>query len=172
MPTDPQFWSQVVIQTLTFFMLLVAWLGLIVPVFPGLVVMWLITAVYAGLEYAAGRMTTLGWVLFAAISVLMLIGSFIDNIIIARRMRGRLIPWSSIALAFLAGLVGSFVLTPLLGIAASLLVLFAVESARLHDHRLGFASARVYMIARGWSFLAVFAIGGLMLALWAVWAFV
>ena len=171
MPTDPRFWSQVVLQTLTLFMLLVAWLGLIVPVFPGLVVMWLITAIYAGLEYVAGRMTALGWILFAAISLLMLVGSFIDNIIIARRMRGRLIPWSSIAMAFAAGIVGSFVLTPLLGIAASLLTLFAVESVRLHDHRQGFASAKVYMIARGWSFLAVFGIGGLMLALWAVWAF-
>ncbi|MFN2119148.1 MAG: hypothetical protein ACK2T0_02000, partial [Anaerolineales bacterium] len=63
MPTDPRFWSQVALQTFTLFMLLVAWLGLIVPVFPGLVVMWLITAVYAGIEYAAGRMTKLGWIL-------------------------------------------------------------------------------------------------------------
>ena len=75
-------------------------------------------------------------------------------------------------MAFVAGLVGSLIFTPLLGIGASLLALFAVESARLHDHRLGFASAKVYMIARGWSFLAVFAIGALILALWAVWAFV
>jgi uncharacterized protein YqgC (DUF456 family) len=172
MPTDTRFWSQVVIQTFTFFMLLIAWLGLVVPVFPGLVVMWLIAAVYAGIEYAAGRMTTLGWILFAAISVLMVVGSFIDNIIIARRMRGRLIPWSSIALAFAAGIIGSFLLTPLLGIVASLLALFAVETARLHDHREGLTSAKVYMIARGWSFLAVFGIGGLILVLWAIWAFI
>ena len=171
MPTDPRFWSQVALQTFTLFMLLVAWLGLIVPVFPGLVVMWLITAVYAGIDYAAGRMTKLGWILFAAITLLMLVGSFIDNIIIARRMRGRFIPWSSIALAFAAGIVGSFVLTPLLGIAASILALFAVETARLRDHRQGLASTKVYMIARGWSFLAVFGIGGVMVALWAMWAF-
>jgi len=101
----------------------------------------------------------------------MLVGSFIDNIIIARRMRGRFIPWSSIALAFAAGIVGSFVLTPLLGIAASILALFAVETARLRDHRQGLASTKVYMIARGWSFLAVFGIGGVMVALWAMWAF-
>jgi uncharacterized protein len=172
MPTDPRFWSQVILQTVTLFLLLVAWLGLIVPVFPGLVVMWLITAIYAGLELAAGRMTTLGWIVFGAISVLMVVGSFVDNVIIARRMRGRLIPWSSIALAFAAGIVGSFILTPLLGIAASLLALFAAETARLRDHRQGFASAKVYMIARGWSFLAVFGIGGLILALWALWAFI
>ena len=114
---------------------------------------------------------TPGWILFGAISVLMVLGSFIDNIIIARRMRGRLNPWSSIALAFVAGIVGSCLLTPLLGIAASLLTLFAVETARLHDHRQGFGSAKVYMIARGWSFLAVFGIGGLILAIWVVWAF-
>ena len=172
MPTDPRFWSQVVLQSVVLFLLLVAWLGLIVPVFPGLVVMWLITVIYAGLEYAAGRMTTLGWIAFGAISILMLVGSFIDNVIIARRMRGRLIPWSSIAVAFAAGIIGSFLLTPLLGIVASLVALFAMETVRLRDHRQGFASAKVYMIARGWSFLAVFGIGGLILGLWAVWAFI
>jgi uncharacterized protein YqgC (DUF456 family) len=172
MPADPRFWSQVLIQTLTLFMLLVAWLGLVVPIFPGLVVMWLICAAYAALEHLSGRMTSLGWVLFAAITVCMLVGSFIDNVIIARRMRGRSIPWSSIAAAFLAGIIGSMVLTPLLGIAASLLSLFALESIRLHDRREGFESAKVYMIARGWSFLAVFGIGGLIVVLWGIWAFV
>ena len=36
---------------------------------------------------------------------------------------------------------------------------------------MGFASAKAYMIAWGWSFLAVFGIGALMIASWLVWAF-
>jgi uncharacterized protein YqgC (DUF456 family) len=170
-PTDPRFWSQVLLQTLTLFALLVGWIGLLIPVFPGLVVMWLATLFYALVQNAAGRMTWMGWVLFAAITLLMLAGGIIDNIIIARQMRGRSIPWRSIVVAYVAGVVASLFLTPLAGLAASPLALFAMESVRLHDRRLGFKSARTYMVAWGWSFAAVFGTGFLILVLWLLWAF-
>jgi hypothetical protein len=98
-------------------------------------------------------------VLFGLISLLTVVGSVVDNVIIARKMRGRFIPWSSIVLAYLAGIVSSVLLTPVAGIAAAPLTLFAVESARLRDRGRGFESARAYMVAWGWSFMAVFGIG-------------
>src|SRR5512135_1211971 len=107
MPTSPEFWSQVLLQTLTLFVLLLGLIGVLVPVFPGLLIMWLATLFYAVIENGAGRMSWLGWTFFGAITLLMLLGNVIDNIIITRKMRGRAIPWSSIALAFMAGLVGS-----------------------------------------------------------------
>lgn len=171
MPTDSQFWNEVVLQTLTLFVLLVGLAGLLIPVFPGLVVMWIATLLYALLENADGRMIWIGWVLFALITLLMLFGSVIDNIIIARKMRGRSIPWSSIVLAYVAGLVASLFFTPLVGLVASPLALFAAEWRRLRDRRHGFASARAYMIAWGWSFAAVFGVGLLILVLWLLWAF-
>ena len=97
MPTDPRFWSEVLLQTLTLFVLLVGLLGLLIPVFPALVVMWLATFIYALIENSLGRMGWIDWTLFGLITILMLVGSVIDNIIIARKMRGRSIPWSSIA---------------------------------------------------------------------------
>jgi uncharacterized protein YqgC (DUF456 family) len=171
MPTNPAFWDEVILQTLTLFVLLVGWLGILIPVFPGLIVMWLATLVYALAENAVGRMTWLDWVLFGLITALMILGNVIDNIIITRKMRGRSIPWTSIFLAFLAGIIASLFLTPLVGLAASPLTLFAVESARLHSRRSGFASARAYMVAWGWSFAAVFGAGALMIGLWLIWAF-
>lgn len=171
MPVDPQFWDKVVLQTLTLFVMLVGWLGTLIPVFPGLVVMWLAALFYALVENSAGAMTWVDWTLFALITILMVIGNIVDNIIIARKMRGRSIPWTSIGLAFLTGLVASAFLTPLGGLAASPIALFAVESFRLHDRRLGFASARAYMIAWGWSFAAVMATGAVMIGLWIIWAF-
>ena len=170
MPVDPAFWSEVVLQTLTLFVLLTGLLGLLIPVFPGLVVMWLATLVYALLENAAGRMAWIDWTLFGLISVLMIIGNIVDNIIIARKMRGRSIPWSSILLAYLGGILASAFLTPVIGLLASPATLFAVEWRRLHDRRLGFASARAYMVAWGWSFAAVFGVGIVMIALWLLWA--
>lgn len=171
MPTNPEFWSQVLLQTLTLFVLLVGWLGVLVPVFPGLLIMWLATLLYALVENGAGRMTWLGWTLFGVITLLMLLGNTIDNIIITRKMRGRSIPWSSIALAFLAGFFGSLFLTPVVGLLAAPLTLFGVESIRLHSRKLGFVSARAYMVAWGWSFAAVFGVGLLMIIVWLIWAF-
>jgi uncharacterized protein YqgC (DUF456 family) len=169
MPTDPQFWSEVILQTLTLFVLIVGLLGLLIPVFPALVVMWLATLIYALIENANGRMTWISWSLFALITILMLVGSVIDNIIIARKMRGQAIPWTSIGLSFLAGILASLFLTPLIGMAASPLCLFGVEYLRLHDRKLAFTSAKTYMIAWGWSFAAVFGVGVLMILVWLLW---
>lgn len=169
MPTDPKFWSEVILQTLTLFVLLVGLLGLLIPIFPALVVMWLATLFYALIENSLGRMTLAHWALFALITVLMLFGSVVDNIIIAKKMRGKSIPWSSIGLAFLAGILASIFLTPLIGMAASPLSLFGAEYLRLHDRKLAFTSAKTYMIAWGWSFIAVFSVGILMVATWLLW---
>jgi uncharacterized protein len=169
MPIDPQFWSEVFLQTLTLFVLIVGLLGLLIPIFPALVVMWLATLIYALIENAAGRMTWVGWTLFALITVLMLFGSVIDNIIIAQKMRGQSIPWSSIGLAFLAGILASIFFTPFVGMAASPLSLYGVEYLRLRDRKLAFTSAKTYMVAWGWSFAAVFGVGVLMILLWLLW---
>ena len=172
MPTDPKFWSEVFLQTLTLSVLIVGLLGLLIPVFPALVVMWLATLIYALIENAAGRMTWIDWLLFALITLLMLFGSVIDNIIIAQKMRGQSIPWGSIAVAFLAGIIASIFLTPLIGMLASPLGLFGAEYLRLRDRKLAFTSAKTYMIAWGWSFAAVFGVGVLMILLWLLWAWV
>ncbi len=171
MLTDPAFWTLVVLQGITLAVLLISWAGLLIPVFPGLVIMWLATLLYALVQQAAGRMNWVDWTLFAVISLLAVGGGIVDNIIIARKMRGHHIPWISIGLAMGAGLVASVFFTPLIGILASPLTLYAAEARRLHDRKLGLELARLYMVAWGWAFAAVFAIGGLIVLLWLLWAF-
>ena len=170
MPIDPTTLGQSILQALTLGVLLIGLFGLLIPVFPGLLVMWLGTILYALLESTAGRMGWIDWTLFALITILMVIGNVIDNIIIARKMRGKSIPWTSIGLAYLAGLVASVFLTPIGGIFASPLALFGAEWLRLRHGRAAFVSARTYMVAWGWSFAAVFGIGVLMILLWILWA--
>ncbi len=46
MPPDLEFWLHVGVQTLTLFALIVGTIGLIVPVFPGLVINWLVILIY------------------------------------------------------------------------------------------------------------------------------
>jgi len=162
----------VIVDVLTLLALLIGLLGLLVPIFPGLTIMWLATLVYALLQSAAERMTFWDWVLFAFITLMMIVGNIVDNIIIARKMRDKFIPWSSIILAFVASIVASLFLTPLVGLLVAPLALFGIEYRRLRDRTAAIESTKAYMIGWGWSFAARFSIGVLMLGSWMLWAWV
>ncbi|HLE92358.1 MAG TPA: DUF456 domain-containing protein [Anaerolineales bacterium] len=162
----------VLVDTFTLFVLLVGLLGLIVPIFPGLVIMWLGTLVYAILQSAADRMTFWDWVLFALITILMIVGNVVDNIIIARKMRDKFIPWSSILFAFAASIVASLFLTPLVGLVAAPLGLFSAEYRRLRNRNAAMESTKAYMIGWGWSFAVRFGIGVVIVSSWMLWAWI
>jgi len=162
----------VIVDILTLFILLVGLLGLLVPIFPGLTIMWLATLVYALLQSAATRMTFWDWILFAFITLMMIVGNIVDNIIIASKMRDKFIPWSSILLAFAASIIASIFFTPLIGLVVAPLSLFGIEYRRLRDRTAALESTKAYMVGWGWSFAARFAIGVLMLGSWMLWAWV
>ena len=162
---------QAVLQAITLFALVIGLLGLLIPIFPGLTVMWVATLVYALIQSASGLMGRVDWVLFGLITVLMLAGNVVDNIIIARHIRERAIPWSSILVGYAAGLIGSIFLTPLVGLVAAPGGLLAAEYWRLRDRDAAFASTKAYMTGWGFSLLARLGIGVLMIGLWMLWAF-
>src|SRR5512134_3653488 len=128
MTPEFELFLQVVLETFTLFALIVGLVGLIVPVFPGLVVMWLGTLIYAILQNAAGNMDGWKWLMFGIITVLMIAGSIGDNLIIASKMRDKYVPWSSILFAFAAGIIASIFFTPLVGLVAAPVGLFLAES--------------------------------------------
>lgn len=172
MTPELELFLQVILETLTLFALIVGLLGLIVPVFPGLVVMWLGTLVYAIIQNSAGNMNDWKWVIFGVITVLMITGSIVDNIIIAYKMRDKYIPWSSILFAFAAGIIVSLFFTPLIGLVAAPVGLFLAESRRLNDRDAALDSTKAYMIGWGWAFGVRFLIGLIMLGFWMLWAWV
>jgi uncharacterized protein YqgC (DUF456 family) len=167
---DFEFWLQVMVESITLFVLIVGLLGLVVPVFPGLTVMWLATVFYAIVQFVGRNMTWIDWVLFALITLLMLGGNVLDNIIIAKHVRDKDVPWSSIIWAFVAGIIVSIILTPIVGIIASPVGLFLAEWYRLKDRNTAFASTKAWLTGWGWSFLARFGVGILMILFWALWA--
>ena len=167
---DFDIFLQTLLQTLTLLFMLVGLVGLIIPVFPGLIIIWLASLGYALIESSLGNMAWIDWTLFGLITLLMLGGSVVDNIIMAIKMRDNQIPWKSIGLSYLAGIVGSIFLTPLVGLLAAPLGLVGAEYLRFRDWRKAFESAKTFMIAWGWSFAALFGIGALMIVLWMLWA--
>jgi uncharacterized protein YqgC (DUF456 family) len=170
MPPGLEYTAQVVLETLTLFVLLVGLFGLIVPVFPGLTIMWLAALAYSLIQNARGLMNGWDWFLLVLMTLLMITGNIVDNVIIASKMRDKYIPWSSILLAFAAGILVSIFMTPIVGLIASPLALLVVEYIRLRDRRKAFDSTKTYIIGAGWAFLARFAIGLAMIGLWMLWA--
>ncbi len=172
MPEWLTLFLQVALETLTLFALLIGLAGLIVPVFPGLTIMWLATLVYAVIQASRGLMTGWDWFAFSLITLLMVGGNIIDNLIIASKMRDQFIPWSSILIAFGAGIIVSIFLTPLIGLVAAPLGLFLAELRRLKDRNAAIASTKAYMIGWGWAFGARFIIGVFITGLWMLWAWI
>lgn len=170
MPTDFEFIFRVLLETLTLFFMLVGLVGLLVPIFPGLVIIWLATLVYALIQAAMQNMFWFEWVIFAIITILMIVGGIVDNIIIAGRVREKQVPWGSIILGYLAGIVASIFFTPLIGILAAPAGLFGAEYIRLRDTRVAFASTRAWMTGWGITIAVRIAIGIVMIGMWMLWA--
>ena len=172
MPEWLTLFLQVALETLTLFALLIGLVGLIVPVFPGLTIMWLATLVYALIQNAGEQMTGWDWFAFAFITLLMIVGNIVDNLIIAAKMRDQFIPWSSILLAFAAGILVSIFFTPLVGLVAAPVGLFLAELRRLKNRDEAIKSTKAYVIGWGWAFGVRFIIGITMIGTWMLWAWI
>ena len=140
--------------------------GLIVPIFPGLVVLWALALIY-GILSGFG---TLGVVLFVIMTALAILGEVSDNLLMSKKARQEGARWRSIAIAFIAGIMCSIVFSPLGGIAAALGALFLAEYIASKDHKRALAVTKGMAIGWGWAFVLRFAVGLMMIALWAIWA--
>ena len=100
-------WLDISIFGLTLLVMLVGLFGMIIPIFPGVIVIWLAALGY-GIVSGFG---TLGWVIFAILTVLMLVGVTVDNLLMGAGARRGGASWGSILIGLLAGLVGSFAYT-------------------------------------------------------------
>ncbi len=162
MPT----WLSDAIFVITLSVMLVGLFGLLVPIFPGIVVIWL-----AALGYGVVTgFTTLGWVLFAVITLLMITGTTIDNVLMSAKAHKEGAAWYSIGLGMLAGILGTIFFPPFGGLIAAPLVMWLLEYLRLRDVTKSLASLRGMAIGWGASFVVRFMIGLAMIGIWLVWA--
>lgn len=166
MPTDPEFWLRVGVESLTLSLLLAGTLGLIIPVFPGLVINWLAILIFGlvtGFDVKGG-------IIFVLVTILMIIGNTLDNVLMSRKARESGASWLSIGMGYLASLVVSFVLSPLVGLAAAPVGVFLVEFIRRWKFREALGVAWALMVGWGWSIAIRIGIGIGMVILWMIWA--
>ena len=162
MPT----WLSDAIFVITLSVMLVGLFGLLVPIFPGIFVIWL-----AALGYGVVTgFTTLGWVLFAVITLLMITGTTIDNVLMSAKAHKEGAAWYSIVLGMLAGILGTIFFPPFGGLIATPLVVWLLEYLRLRDVTKSLASLRGIAIGWGASFVVRFMLGLAMIGIWLVWA--
>ncbi len=158
--------TDVLVQALVVTFMLVGLGVLVVPILPGLVIIWAAALGY-GLYAGFG---VLGWILFGLMTVLMIGGSFVDNLLMATSSRKEGASWLSIGLALLAAILGNLAVPVLGGVAAAVLTLFAAEWIRLKDAQKAYTTMKGMMVGCGWAVAIRFIIGLVMIGLWMTWA--
>ena len=158
-------WLQIILTVLIGLTMLVGLFGLLVPIFPGLVVMWL-----AALGYGImAGFNTAGIVLFVLITLLAIGGSLIDNVLMAAGGRMGGATWVTIIVALVAGIGGTILLPPFGGIIAAPLSILLLEYLRLKDLKKAWRAFTGLTLGWGLSFAARFALGALIFVLWIIW---
>jgi len=142
--------------------------SLIIPIIPGLTIIWVAALVY-------GLITGFTWInglLFLFITLLMIFGNIVDNLMMGGSAKHSGASWLAIGVALLAGIVGSIYFPPLGGLLAALLGIFIVELIRLKDIKHAWKSLRSMATGCGWAVLIRIGIGLIMIFWWSIWAFI
>jgi uncharacterized protein YqgC (DUF456 family) len=146
--------------------MLIGVIGVVTGLFPGHVIIWLAMLVYG---IVVGFDVT-GGVLFGIITGIMLAALVVDNFIMGYAARERGASWLAIAVAMIAGVLGTFIIPPFGGIILALLGLFIVEVIRLRNVRHALDSTRNMALGCGWSVIVRLVMAFMMIGLWLLWA--
>ncbi|HSF83862.1 MAG TPA: DUF456 domain-containing protein [Anaerolineales bacterium] len=137
----------------------------IIPFFPGITVIWLAALLYGIIT----GFDTLGIVLFVLITIGMLVGISVDNILMGAGARRGGASWLTIAVGLVAGIIGTVIFPPFGGLIAAPLAIFLLEVLRNRQWRSGWRATRGLALGWGLSFLVRFAIGLVMIVIWLTW---
>lgn len=140
-------------------------LGLLFYIIPGLTIIWLAVLVYAivtGLNVSSG-------ILFGIITLLMIGGNLVDNLLMGVEAKKTGASWPSILVALVAGIAGTFILPPFGGLVFAAVGILVVEWVRKRDLTEGAKSAGGILRGCGLAVMARLGIGLLMIGIWVVW---
>jgi len=160
-------WLESTISFFIIFTIIVGQLGLIIPIFPGNVVIWVATLVY-GIVFGFGQA---GAILFAIITLLTIVAITADNVLMGAKAKEKGAAWSSIIAALASGVVFTIIFPPIRGVIAAPLLLYMMEFRRIGDSKQAGEVVKALVLGLGLSFVARFALGLLMIGLWVAWAY-
>lgn len=162
---DP-LWTDALGFGVTLVFMLIGLLGLIIPLYPGAVIMWLTTLVYG-----LGRgFDVLGGVLFAIITLMMIAAVVADNLLTSAGARWGGASWKAVGIAIVAGLLGTIFMPPFGGLLTSPLAILFYEYWRLRDWNKAFMALKGLAMGYGAAYFVRLGLGIGILILWLVWA--
>jgi uncharacterized protein YqgC (DUF456 family) len=159
-------WLELTIFGITLFCMLIGLFGLFVPLFPGIIIIWLASLGY-GLVRGFG---ILGGVIFGFLTLLMVAGVVADDFIKGAGARWGGASWASLGWAILAGIAGTILLPPLGGLIGAPLAILLHEYIRIRDWRKAFIALRGMLLGYGAGYIFRLGIGAFMILLWFIWA--
>jgi uncharacterized protein YqgC (DUF456 family) len=143
-------------------LILVGLAGVVVPVIPGLLLVWAGVFVW----FLADR-DTAHLAVLVAVSVVLGLGTVVKYLVPGRRLREDGVPWGTLALGALLGVVGFFVI-PVVGLVIGFVLgVYLGESMRVTDRAEAWRSTKRALWAVGLSILIELAAGLIATAIWA-----
>jgi uncharacterized protein YqgC (DUF456 family) len=137
--------------------------GVLIPVLPGLFLVWGAVAVWA---FEVG--SAAGWVVLALATALLVGGTVVKYVVPGRRLREAGVPWASTAAGGALGVVGFFVI-PVVGLLIGFVLgIYLAERLRLRTHPLAWQSTKHALAAAGWSVLIELGAGVAIAICWLV----
>ncbi len=159
-------WASVLTFWVTLLTMLVGLGLLIIPIFPGITVIWLAALIYG---FITG-FDTLGIVVFIFITIGMIAGISADNVLMGAGARQGGASWLTIIVALIAGIAGTVLFPPIGGFIAIPIAIFLLELLRNREWRSAWRATRGLALGWGLSFLVRFGIGLVMISAWLIWA--
>ncbi len=142
-------------------LILVGLVGVIVPLLPGPVLIWVGIAIWS---FERGSFS--GWVVLAVASAVLLVGLIAKYALPGRQLREAGVPWITLAFGVLLGVIGFFVI-PILGLPIGFVLgVYAAEFFRLGSNEAAWPSTKEAVIAVGVSMLIEFTSGMVAAAVW------
>jgi hypothetical protein len=159
-------WEESLRFGVTLFFMLIGMFGLIVPLYPGAVIMW-ITALVYGL---VSGFDVLGGVIFAFITLMMIASVVADNVLTTAGARWGGASWKAVIFAIVAGIAGTIFMPPFGGLIAAPVAILVFEYTRLRNWKKTFNALKGLALGYGAAYFVRLGLGFGMLILWLVWA--
>lgn len=141
-------------------------IGLMFYIIPGLTIIWLAILAY-GIVYG---FNVWSGILFGIITLLMIGGNLVDNLMMGNEARKTGAGWPSILVALVAGIIGTFVLPPFGGLLFAALGILIFEWIRKKDFKEGLKSTGGILKGCGLAIIVRVLIGVVMIGMWGAWA--
>lgn len=127
-------------------LVLVGLAGIVVPVLPGLILVWA-----GAVVWAIDRQDAVGWTVLALSTVVAAVGTVVKYVWPGRRLRAADVGWRTLGAGAALGVIGFFVV-PVIGLPLGFVLgVYLAEYARAKETAAAWASTKLALVAVGWS---------------------